>query len=107
MEMCREKMHDKINKNGLNHSDTIQASQELDEEIVREMLKDPVVKIQYLERVIEARDARIDFLMSTIKVLRKRLGMIENLAEVAVMKYESGLKAKEAIGITIATAIGE
>ena len=42
--MNREKMYACINEKGLNHADTIAASQELDEEIVKDMLKDPVVK---------------------------------------------------------------
>ena len=57
--MNRDKMYSCINEKGLNHADTIAASQELDEEIVKDMLKDPVVKCNYLERVIEAKDIRI------------------------------------------------
>ena len=57
--MNRDKMYACINEKGLNHADTIAASQELDEEIVKDMLKDPVVKCNYLERVIEAKEIRI------------------------------------------------
>ena len=37
-------MYSCINEKGLNHADTIAASEELDKEVFKEMLKDPVVE---------------------------------------------------------------
>ena len=100
METYREKMYTSIGKNGLNHKDTIAISQELDEEIVKEMLKDPVVKCNYLERIIEAREAKIKRLEEKIRKLR-RIRRINDLAEIATMGVEIGLKAKESIGLVV------
>ena len=100
MEMHREKMYTSIGKNGLNHQDTIAASQKLDEEIVKEMLKDPAVKCKYLERIIESREAKSKRLEEKIRNLR-RVRRINDLAELASMGVEIGLKAKESIGLVV------
>ncbi|MBP3930810.1 MAG: aspartyl-phosphate phosphatase Spo0E family protein [Peptostreptococcaceae bacterium] len=100
MEMHREKMYTSIGKNGLNHQDTIAASQELDEEIVKEMLKDPAVKCNYLERIIEAREAKIKRLEEKIRNLR-RVRRINDLAELAAMLNETGMPAKESVKLSV------
>lgn len=66
--MNRDKMYYCIDNLGLNAKETIEASQELDEEIVKDMLKDPVVKCNYLERVIEAKEIRIAKLENIIRI---------------------------------------
>ena len=88
METYREKMYTSIGKNGLNHKDTIAISQELDEEIVKEMLKDPVVKCNYLERIIEAREAKIKRLEEKIRNLRKNfnINQVELASKLGVTK---------------------
>lgn len=100
MEECRERMYAAINKNGLNHSDTISASQELDKEILEQMLKDPKVENIYLKQVIKAKDCKIAELEETIKSLRS-YRRIKDLAEVAVMLNEVGMPAQESVKLSM------
>lgn len=98
--MNRDKMYTCINEKGLNHADTIAASQELDEEIVKDMLKDPVVKCNYLERVIEAKDIRIAKLEEIIRYLRGNR-RVNDLAELAVMLNETGVPAQDSVKLSV------
>ena len=105
--MCREKMYTSIDENGLNHEDTIAASQELDQEVLEEMLKDPIVENIYLKQVIKAKDYRIEHLENIIKDFSRRERRVKDLAEVAAMKHEAGLKAKDAITLVVTIAASE
>lgn len=98
--MNRDKMYTCINEKGLNHADTIAASQELDEEIVKDMLKDPVVKCNYLERVIEAKEIRIAKLEEIIRYLRSNR-RVNDLAELAVMLNETGVPAQDSVKLSV------
>lgn len=98
--MNRDKMYACINEKGLNHADTIAASQELDEEIVKDMLKDPVVKCNYLERVIEAKEIRIAKLEEIIRCLRSNR-RVNDLAELAVMLNETGVPAQDSVKLSV------
>lgn len=98
--MNRDKMYACINEKGLNHADTIAASQELDEEIVKDMLKDPVVKCNYLERVIEAKEIRIAKLEEIIRYLRGAR-RVNDLAELAVMLNETGVPAQDSVKLSV------
>lgn len=100
MEECRERMYASINKNGLNHPDTIAISQELDKEILEQMLKDPKVENIYLKQVIKAKDCKIAELEETIKSLRS-YRRIKDLAEVAVMLNEVGMPAQESVKLSM------
>lgn len=100
MEECRERMYTEIDEKGLNHPDTIAASQELDKEILAKMLKDPKVENIYLKQVIKAKDCKIAELEKTIKSLRSSR-RIKDLAEVAVMLNEVGMPAQESVKLSM------
>lgn len=99
--MNRDKMYSCINEKGLNHADTIAASEELDKEVFKEMLKDPVVENIYLKQVIKAKDYRIAKLEEIIRKLRKMNRRINDLAEVAVMLNETGLPARDSVKLSV------
>ena len=101
MEMCREKMYTSIDKNGLNHEETIAASEELDQEVFKEMLKDPVVENLYLKQVVKAKEYRIAKLEEIIRNLRRMNRRINDLAEVAVMLNEAGVPAKASVKLSV------
>lgn len=101
MEMCREKMYTSIDKNGLNHKETIAASEELDQEVFKEMLKDPVVENLYLKQVVKAKEYRIAKLEEIIRNLRRMNRRINDLAEVAVMLNETGIPAKDSVKLSV------
>ena len=99
--MNRSKMYACINEKGLNHADTIAASEELDKEVFKEMLKDPVVENIYLKQVIKAKDYRIAKLEDIIRKLRKMNRRINDLAEVAVMLNETGVPAEDSVKLSV------
>ena len=101
MEMCREKMYTSIDKNGLNHEETIEASEELDQEVFKEMLKDPVVENLYLKQVVKAKEYRIAKLEEIIRNLRRMNRRINDLAEVAVMLNETGVPAEDSVKLSV------
>ena len=79
--MNKNKMYKYINEKGLNHADTIAASEELDKEVLAEMLKDP--KIENIIRGLRA---------------NRR---VNDLAEVAVMLNETGIPAKDSVKLSV------
>ena len=95
--MNKDKLYEAINKNGLNHKDTIAASQELDQEVLKEMLKDPKTENIYLKQVIKAKD-------SAIEKLNRR---IQELTELAQMRYEVGESANDSIKLVVSIATSE
>lgn len=99
--MNRDKMYSCIDNLGLNHADTIAASEELDKEVLEEMLKDPVVENIYLKQVIKAKDYRIAKLEEIIRNLRRMNRRINDLAEVAVMLNETGVPAEDSVKLSV------
>lgn len=99
--MNKDKMYKYINEKGLNHADTIAASEELDKEVFKEMLKDPVVENIYLKQVVKAKDYRIAKLEEIIRNLRRMNRRINDLAEVAVMLNETGLPARDSVKLSV------
>lgn len=95
--MNKDKLYEAINKNGLNHKDTIAASQELDQQVLKEMLKDPKTENIYLKQVIKAKD-------SAIEKLNRR---IQELTELAQMRYEAGTPANDSIKLVVSIATSE
>lgn len=91
MGLCREKMYKSIEKNGLNHEETIIASKELDKDVLNEMLKDPKVENLYLKQVIKAKDYQI-------RDMQRR---IMELTEIAQMKYEAGASALNSVKLVV------
>ena len=98
--MDKDKMYYCIDNLGLNAKETIEASEELDKEVLKEMLKDPVVENIYLKQVVKAKEYRIAKLEEIIRNLRRNR-RINDLAEIATMGVEIGLKAKESIGLVL------
>lgn len=101
-EASRDKMHKEINNSTrLTDDSVVKASQELDQKILAEMIRqDPKIENIYLKRVIKAKD-------ETIRTLQNKLyekQRIEDLAEIAVMKHEAGLDALGAIQLAIIEA---
>lgn len=98
--MNRDKMYSCINEKGLNHADTIAASEELDKEVFKEMLKDPVIENIYLKQVVKAKDYRIAKLEEIIRNLRGTR-RVNDLAELAVMLNETGVPAQDSVRLSV------
>ena len=98
--MNRSKMYYCIDNLGLNEKETIEASEEVDKEVFKEMLKDPVVENIYLKQVIKAKDYRIAKLENIIRNLRGNR-RVNDLAEVAVMLNETGLPARDSVKLSV------
>lgn len=99
--MNRDKMYYCIDNLGLNAKETIAASEELDKEVFKEMLKDPVVENIYLKQVVKAKEYRIAKLEEIIRNLRRMNRRINDLAEVAVMLNETGLPARDSVKLSV------
>lgn len=95
--MNKDKLYEAINKNGLNHKETIAASEEINQEVIKEMLKDPKTENIYLKQVIKAKD-------SAIEKLNRR---IQELTELAQMRYETGESANDSIKLVVRIAMNE
>lgn len=95
--MNKDKLYEAINKNGLNHKETIAASEEINQEVIKEMLKDPKTENIYLKQVIKAKDL-------TIEKLNRR---IQELSELAQMRYEAGAPANDSIKLVVKIATSE
>ena len=93
-------MYSCINEKGLNHADTIAASEELDKEVFKEMLKDPVIENIYLKQVVKAKDYRIAKLEEIIRNLRGTR-RVNDLAELAVMLNETGVPAQDSVRLSV------
>ena len=89
-----------INEKGLNAKETIAASEELDQEVFKEMLKDPKIENIYLKQVVKAKEYRIEKLEEIIRNLRGAR-RVNDLAEVAVMLNETGVPAKESVRLSV------
>lgn len=98
--MNRDKMYYFINEKGLNAKETIAASEELDQEVFKEMLKDPKIENIYLKQVVKAKEYRIEKLEEIIRNLRGAR-RVNDLAEVAVMLNETGVPAKESVRLSV------
>ena len=100
-EQARDNLHLALNRCGRGTDEVQKASEELDEKILQDMLRqDPKIENIYLKRVIKAKD-------ETIRTLQNKLyekQRIEDLAEIAVMKHEAGLDALGAIQLAIIEA---
>lgn len=95
--MNKDKLYEAINRNGLNHKETIAASEEINQEVIKEMLKDPKTENIYLKQVIKAKD-------SAIEKLNRR---IQELTELAQMRYEVGESANDSIKLVVSIATSE
>ncbi|MEN8075696.1 aspartyl-phosphate phosphatase Spo0E family protein [Clostridioides difficile] len=98
--MNRDKMYYFINEKGLNAKETIAASEELDQEVFKEMLKDPKIENIYLKQVVKAKEYRIEKLEEIIRNLRGAR-RANDLAELAVILTESGAPANESVRLSV------
>ncbi len=98
--MDKDKMYYYIDNLGLNAKETIEASEELDKEVLKEMLKDPVVENIYLKQVVKAKEYRIAKLEEIIRNLRRNR-RVNDLAELAAMLNETGMPAKESVKLSV------
>ena len=99
--MNKDKMYHCIDNLGLNEKETIAASEELDQEVLAEMLKDPIVENIYLKQVVKAKEYRIAKLEEIIRNLRRMNRRINDLAEVAVMLNETGVPAEDSVKLSV------
>ena len=101
-EASRDKMHKEINNStSLTDDSVVKASQELDQKILAEMIRqDPKIENIYLKNVIKSKDQEIRTLQNKLYAKQR----IEDLAEIAVMKHEAGLNALGAIQLAIIEA---
>jgi hypothetical protein len=90
----KQKLYESIEIKGINHKDTLAASEELDKEILKEMLKNPVTENIYLKQVIKAKDCEI-------KNLQNR---INELTIQAQIEYEKGKSANDSINLIMRIA---
>ena len=97
----KDKMYYCIDNLGLNAKETIEASEELDKEVLKEMLKDPKIENIYLKQIVKAKDYRIAKLEEIIRNLRRMNRRINDLAEVAVMLNETGIPAKDSVKLSV------
>lgn len=98
--MNKDKMYYYIDNLGLNAKETIEASEELDKEVFKEMLQDPVVENICLKQVIKAKDYRIAKLENIIRNLRGNR-RVNDLAELAVMLNETGVPAQDSVRLSV------
>ena len=98
--MNKDKMYHCIDNLGLNAKETIAASEELDKEVFKEMLKDPKIENIYLKQVIKAKDYKIEKLENIIRNLRSTR-RTNDLAEIAVMLNEIGAPAKDSVKLSV------
>jgi hypothetical protein len=97
LEDQRAKLHETINNYNRGDERIQKASEEMDQKILEEMLKqDPVIENKYLKRVIKSKDNQIKDLKNELR--------LRDLVEIAAMKHEAGLSA--AIAIRQILAIG-
>ena len=99
--MDKDKMYYCIDNLGLNAKETIEASEELDKEVLKEMLKDPKIENIYLKQIVKAKEYRIAKLEEIIRNLRRMNRRINDLAEVAVMLNETGIPAKDSVKLSV------
>lgn len=92
--MKREELYKSIMEKGINHKETIKASEKLDKEVFKEMIKNPVNENIYLKQVIKSKDEEI----------RRLNRLILDLSEVAVMRVETGETVQEAINSVVKKA---
>ena len=98
--MNKDKMYYYIDNLGLNAKETIEASEELDKEVLAEMLKDPKIENIYLKQIVKAKDYRIAKLENIIRGLRANR-RVNDLAEVAAMLNETGIPAKDSVKLSV------
>ncbi|MGN2370633.1 glucose-1-phosphatase [Clostridium cagae] len=95
VEKTRENLHLKIDQFGRGNEEVQKASEEMDQKVLEEMLKqNPKIENNYLKSVIKAKDAEITNLQNQNLALCRS---IQDLIELAVMNVEAGLTIQSAL----------
>lgn len=105
-ERAREFMHKQIDKlNKLTDSNVVKASQDLDQKILEDMLKqDPKIENKYLKTVIKAKDIEISKLQNEVALKEQK---IKDMVEMILMQYELGIPLDRLIRIAKLKAMKE
>lgn len=105
-EASRDKMHKEINNStSLTDDSVVKASQELDQKILAEMLaQDPKIENIYLKNVIKSKDQRIRELQDKLFKATEKERRMNDIIESAVMKFECGMMAINAIDLAVKQA---
>lgn len=105
-EMARDFMHAQIDKsNKLTDSNVVKASQDLDQKILEDMLKqDPKIENKYLKTVIKAKDIEISKLQNEVALKEQK---IKDMVEMILMQYELGIPLDRLIRIAKLKAMKE
>ncbi|MBN1045509.1 glucose-1-phosphatase [Clostridium botulinum] len=104
-EETRNNLHLKIDQFGRGHEEVQKASEEMDQKVLDEMLKqNPKIENNYLKRVIAAKDIQISNLQNEKLILNRK---IQDLIELAVMNVEAGLTIRSALEKMLVSAMEE
>lgn len=108
-ENARDKMHKEMNNSSnLTDSNVVKASQDLDQKILAEMVRqDPVIENIYLKNVIKSKDEQIRTLQNELLKATAQEKRIKDIIEGAVMRFESGMMAINAIDLAVKQARAE
>lgn len=100
-EASRDKMYEQINNSSsLVENNVVKASQELDQNILAEMVRqDPKIENIYLKNVIKSKDQEIRTLQKKNYENEVKLQRINDIIESAVMRFETGMMAINAIDL--------
>lgn len=105
-EASRDKMHKEINNStSLTDDSVVKASQELDQKILAEMIRqDPKIENIYLKNVIKSKDQEIRTLQKKNYENEVKLQRINDIIESAVMRFETGMMAINSIDLAVKQA---
>lgn len=105
-ELSRDKMHSAIKQcSNLTDSNVVKASEDLDKKVLEEMLaQDPKIENIYLKNVIKSKDQRIRELQDKLFKATEKERRMNDIIESAVMKFECGMMAINAIDLAVKQA---
>ena len=105
-ELFRDKMYEQINNSSsLVENNVVKSSQELDPKILAEMIRqDPKIENIYLKNVIKSKDQRIRELQDKLFKATEKERRMNDIIESAVMKFECGMMAINAIDLAVKQA---
>lgn len=103
-EQARENLHDVLNRCGRGTQEVQKASEDLDEKILQDMLRqDPKIENAYLKRVQLQQNEQIRKLQSELDITKRQL----SLAKEVVRLYQQGIDVKRALTVITAQAVRE
>lgn len=103
-EQARDNLHLALNRCGRGTDEVQKASEELDEKILQDMLRqDPKIENSYLKRIQLQQNEQIRKLQSELNITNERL----RLAKEVVRLYQQGFDVKRALTVITAQAVRE